>query len=80
MPGAGTLVSWGRDAWFAFRSRADHDDLDPYARAIFETHTKAMAELGVDYDASMLLKHEVKQRNSTPKLPCRAAAHSVSST
>lgn len=67
----------GRDAWFAFRSRPDDEDLDHdtmRARTrMFEAHTKAMAELGIDYDASMLLKHEAEQRDKTPKLPCRAA-------
>lgn len=67
----------GRDAWFAFRSRPDDEDLDPDTKRartnMFEAHQKAMAEFGIDYDASMLLKHEAEQRDALPKLPCRAA-------
>lgn len=65
----------GRDAWFAFRSH--DDDLDHHtirARThMLEAHKEAMAEFGIEYDPSMLLKHEAKQRDKLPKLPCRAA-------
>ncbi len=58
--------------WEATRRFSDEENERAQQR-LFDAYQIAARELGVHYDASMLLEHEQALQNRFPRLPSRAA-------
>ena len=64
------MPDFGREEWWAFGMRDETERCVVEARdKMTAAHQAAMAQLGINYEYSMLLTHEAAQRATVPALP-----------